>query len=138
VREHKARIDPVPDDEWMCNELVGYYLDCIVQSDSSCEMPDTPFEAAYALVDIFNWLLVQSSEGRQTAANIAIRLADLFREGSPEIQNHIETGFLEHVLETPIARPIFGFWSEDSILAESYHAALKWGLAHSIDEGHQG
>lgn len=131
VRENRARIFPVPDDDWMCIELVAYYLDCITQTDRDAEVLTTPFEAADALVQLFNWLLFVPADGQQRAAEVAVRLAERYREGSPEIQNRIETGFLEHALETPEARPIFDFWSRDPVLAESYSAALAWGLAHS-------
>ncbi|MES2788941.1 MAG: hypothetical protein V4719_04910 [Planctomycetota bacterium] len=134
VRQNKARIRPTPDDEWMSDELVSYYLDSVIRTDREVEMAYTPFEAAAALVSLFNWLLSHEPDGRQRAAKIAHRLADLFRKSSPEIQNRIETGFLEHALETPIARPIFAFWSQDPILADSHSAALAWGLAHSIEK----
>jgi hypothetical protein len=134
VRENKSRIRPAPDDEWMCSELVTYYLDCVIRADSDVNTMDTPFEAAHALVGIFNWLLLDTADGRQTAENLAKRLADLFHGGSPEIQNRIETGFLEHALETPIARSIFAFWSRDPLLTESHSAALKWGLAQSVND----
>lgn len=132
VRENRARIVPVPDDDWMCRELVAFYLDCITQADRGVEVLTTPFEAADAFVQLFNWLLLVPADGQQRAAQIAVRLAERYRGGSPEIRNRIETGFLEHALETPEARPIFDFWSRDLVLAESYCAALKWGLAHSV------
>lgn len=131
VRENRARISPVPDDDWMCSELVVYYLDCITQTDHDVEVLTPPFEAADALVQLFNWLLLVPADGQQRAAEIAVRLAERYRDAAPEIRNRIETGFLEHALETPEARPIFDFWSRDPVLAESYSAALAWGLAHS-------
>lgn len=131
VRENRARIVPVPNDDWMCGELVAYYLDCITQAVRDVEVLMPPWEAADALVRLFNWLLLVPADGQERAVEFAIRLAERYREGSPEIQNRIETGFLEHALETPEARPIFDFWSRDPVLAERHSAALAWGLAHS-------
>ena len=53
-----------------------------------------------------------------------------YLSGSPEVQNAIETGFLEHVFEVTQLRRHYAHWASDPRLAEAYASALEWGEAH--------
>jgi hypothetical protein len=44
---------------------------------------------------------------------VAKGVTDLFLESGNDIQNAIETGFLEHALETEALRPYFENWSSN-------------------------
>jgi hypothetical protein len=57
-------------------------------------------------------------------------LADFYRNGNDFCRNCLETGFLEHAMETPVNRPFFQDWASDPILASAFRESLKWGLAH--------
>lgn len=59
------------------------------------------------------------------------RITAEFKRGNRIVKNCIETGFLEHVLETPGNRPYFSHWADDPELASAYSEALRWGQAHT-------
>ena len=135
VRTQQKQIQPKPDDEWFGTQWLKYYIDCISTRDNfaSDDGPLSRFEAASALVELFAWTLKCEEEWELGAQTIAQEVERLFRESNGEMQNIIETGFLEHALEFPLARPFFEHWDADASLRESYRAALAWGLADTRD-----
>jgi len=57
-------------------------------------------------------------------------VTELFLTSGDEIRNALETGFLEHALESQGLRPYFEHWSEDPRLKDTWDRALEWGIAH--------
>jgi len=55
---------------------------------------------------------------------------ELFLTAGEDVRGAIETGFLEHVLETAALRPYFDHWSSDTRLKEAWERAMEWGKAH--------
>jgi hypothetical protein len=133
IRSNMKRIRPPVDDDWLYDAMSSYLLDCIVDnadSDVEDESTHSSFEAAHELVDWFNWI-VKRDDTPAAIRSIVERITNVFNNGDRFVRNCIETGFLEHVLETPSNRPYFLHWSDDPILAESYTEALRWGEAHT-------
>lgn len=54
----------------------------------------------------------------------------LYLESGDAVRIAIETGFLEHVLETAALRPNFQEWGSDHRLEPAWKRALEWGEAH--------
>ena len=54
----------------------------------------------------------------------------LYLESGDEVRDAIETGFLEHALETAALRPYFEHWASDPHLNLAWNRALEWGKAH--------
>jgi len=57
-------------------------------------------------------------------------VTELFLASEEDVRNAIETGFLEHLLETAALRPYFEHWSSNPSLKEPWDRALEWGKAH--------
>lgn len=133
VRSTPNRIRPALDDDWLYDSMSLYFLDCMAlqkDSDADDDSIHSPFEAAHELVDWFNWIAVCDNDAK-TIQKRVFQIATVFKNGNDRLQNCIETGFLEHVLETPRNRPYFSHWKDDEILAESYNEAIRWGKAHT-------
>jgi hypothetical protein len=138
VRLHKARIHPHISDRWLILEMLKYFLECIARgnhSETNVEEEDfdSPFDAARQLVRWFNWYRSAEKEGPRVQ-NVANLIADFYRNGTDQVRNCVETGFLEHALETPENRPYFLSWAHDAVLADAHRESLKWGLAHETKD----
>ncbi len=129
LRDHSNRVRPAPNDEWLRDELFRYYVDSIRANLKGHDVVHSRYEAAGALVPLFEWLISGNAGGTRAAKSMATTIEELFRSNT-ELRNCIETGFLEHVLEVPDAIPYFAHWQHDSGLVDSYHRALAWGSAH--------
>lgn len=133
IRSNVNRIRPNVDDDWLYDVMSNYFLDCIAlpaNSNFDDESIHSPFEAAHELVDWFNWLVARDSNATVIQKRID-RIATVFKHGNERVQNCIETGFLEHVLETQANRAYFAYWKDDDVLSDSYTEALRWGEAHT-------
>jgi len=61
---------------------------------------------------------------------LAGRLAIEYKAAEAITRNRIETGALEHALESRVVRPFFDSWGTDPILREAHEHAVAWGMAH--------
>ena len=61
--------------------------------------------------------------------DVAARLAASYRASDASTRNRIETGTLEHALESLLVRPFFSNWSHDPVLREAYGPALEWAVS---------
>ena len=133
IRANTARIRPSIEDDWLYCSMSDYLLECIALSVDAHPADDSihsRFEAAHELVRWFNWIV--SRDKRSTGIRKRIdRIAVEFKNGDTSVRNCIETGFLEHILESPGNRPYFSHWKDDEILADSYTEAMRWGEAHT-------
>jgi len=133
IRSNVDRIFPTVDDDWLYDSMSSYLLECIVlQTDSGSDDDSihSSFEAAHELVEWFNWIVLRDDNPTPMKQRVDC-IAAVFTNGDNSVRNCIETGFLEHLLETPNNRQYFSHWQDDVILAESYAEALRWGEAHS-------
>jgi hypothetical protein len=64
---------------------------------------------------------------------VAGRLAAEYTAADLRTRNRIETGVLEHALESKAVRPFFETWGP--IFREAYAHALAWGLADTEKTG---
>ncbi len=133
IHGNTGRIHPSLEDDWLYDAMSDYLLECIALhagSDADDDSVHSPFEAAHELVDWFNWIVARDNNPTAIQKRVD-RIAAVFKNGDNSVQNCVETGFLEHVLETPRNRPYFSHWKDDEILADSYTEALRWGEAHT-------
>ncbi len=135
IRENFDRIRPTVDDDWLYDAMSSYFLECMaIQSTSHAADEDglihSPFEAARELVRWFDWYVKRVNIPSEIE-RVVDRIAVVFKNGDRYVRTCIETGFLEHVLEIPGHRQHFSHWERDTILADSYTGALRWGLAHT-------
>lgn len=118
--------------------MLKYFLECIAhgqhsETDVEEEGLDSPFDATEQLLRWFNWYRNAEKENPRVQ-NVANLIADFYRNGTVYCRNCVETGFLEHALETPENRPYFVSWADDPGLADAYSESLKWGLAHETTD----
>ena len=87
------------------------------------------YEAAESLHVWFRHLagMEGASDVLTAAAN---GLMKLYLESGEGVRTAIETGFLEHALETAALRPYFEQWGSDPRLQPAWKRALEWGDAH--------
>lgn len=128
---HWSRIQPAPQVSEYWAFATDYLLETLV-ADSQGELDyiHSGFEAAHELAA---WLkhIVKEPEGEAVVADVAHRLAAAYRASDQTTRNRIETGALEHALESRRVRPFFDAWAADPVLREAYEPALQWGLAHA-------
>jgi hypothetical protein len=63
-------------------------------------------------------------------SSAANAVKNLYLESGQEVRDAIETGFLEHALESKALRPYFEDWASDARLQAPWNRALAWGEAH--------
>jgi hypothetical protein len=94
-------------------------------------------KAPLCAYEIAAWLkhLVNETEAKSVVAEVALRLATAYKASDAKTRNRIETGALEHALESPRVRPFFSLWASDPVLKDAYGPALEWGLSHTEEAG---
>ncbi len=124
-----SRIRPEPSMEAQCDFMARYLLDCIAADPPTDGFVHAGFQAAYELAA---WLkhIAAVPAASAVVVDVAARLASLYRAGDAALRTRIETGALEHALESGAVRPFFESWSTDPVLAGAHRFALAWGLAH--------
>ena len=123
------RIQPDLGRDASCALIQRYLLQCIREGVPDDDKIQGRYEAAQSLHVWFCHLL----EMKDTSAVLiaaAAGVTELFLLSGSDVRTAIETGFLEHVLETAALRPYFEHWSRDSNLREAWERALEWGKAH--------
>ena len=106
-----------------------YLLQCIREGVLENDEIQGRYEAAQSLHVWFCHLLeTKDTSAVLTAAAAAV--TELFLTSGEDVRTAIETGFLEHILETAALRPYFEHWSHDSNLRKVWERALEWGKAH--------
>ena len=123
------RIQPAMTMNQQCGFMADYLLECLKTE------PGEPgagvmsgFEAAWELAAWMKHL--KEPEAGSVICDLISRLESLFREGDDTLRNRIETGLLEHVLESKRMRPYFQHWSSDPALKESFQYAMQWAIEH--------
>ena len=130
-----SRIQPEPSGTEHCRFMADYLIECLLQNpEGDDDFLHSGFEAGY---EIAAWLkhLVTTSDGRTAISEIEGRLAAAYKAADPTTRNRIETGVLEHALESRAVRPFFDKWGTDPTLREAHEHALAWGMAHTEHNG---
>jgi len=123
------RIKPELGKELECKSVQNYLLECIRQDVKDNDEIESRYEAASTL---HGWLrqLLEGGDCDEVIRRTAHLVTELFLTSGDEIRNALETGFLEHALESQGLRPYFEHWSEDPRLKDTWDRALEWGIAH--------
>ena len=123
------RIQPELGMEPTCALIQRYLLACIRENVIDSEEIDERFEATMSLHVWFRHLL--GMEGTSAVlARAATAVTTLYLASGEDVRDVIETGFLEHALETAALRPYFESWTSDHRLQPAWERALAWGKAH--------
>ncbi len=123
------RIQPDLGQEVTCALILRYLLQCIRENVQDDDAIQSRFEAAGSLHQWFCHL-VKRDDSSVILNGVVHSITELFLVSDEKIQNAIETGFLEHVLETAALRPYFEYWATDERLSAAWDRALEWGKAH--------
>ena len=123
------RIKPELGKELECAAVQNYLLECIRQDVKDDDDIESRYEAAATL---HGWLrqLLESGDCDDIIKSVADAITKMYLISVEEIRDAIETGFLEHALESAGLRPFFEHWSADTRLCEAWDRALEWGKAH--------
>ena len=129
-----SRIHPEPSRAEHCRFMADYLIECLLQNPEGDDFLHSGFEAAY---EIAAWLkhLVKASDGKAALIDVAARLADAYKAADSTTRDRIETGALEHALESRAVRPFFDAWATDPTLRDAHEHALAWGMAHTEQAG---
>jgi hypothetical protein len=123
------RIQPDLGIEPTCNLVQRYLLGCVRDGAINNNEIQERYEAAESLHIWFRHLagMDGTSPVLTTAAD---GLKKLYLESGDDVRTAIETGFLEHALETAALRPYFEKWGSDPRVEPAWKRALEWGEAH--------
>jgi hypothetical protein len=112
-----------------CALIQRYLLGCVRDGVTDSDEIQERYEAAESLHVWFRHLggMDGTSEVLTAAAE---GLKKLYLESGNDVRAVIETGFLEHALETAALRPYFEKWGSDPRLEPAWRRALEWGEAH--------
>ena len=123
------RIQPDLGIDATCDLIYRYLLECIRQNVTNDANIQNRFEAAQTL-QVWFVHLVQMEGTSAILTRVVRAITDLFLIGDEGIRNAIETGFLEHALETASLQPYFEYWARDARLRPAWERAIEWGKAH--------
>lgn len=126
--ERYYSINPELGRDETCSIIQRYLLACIRLNVTGRDDVQDRWQAAQTLHVWFCSLTEQDAAPVLSGAAQAI--TDLFLLGNEEVCSAIETGFLEHALETAALRPYFDHWSTDERLRPAWTRAVEWGKAH--------
>ena len=123
------RIQPEMTMHQQCGFMADYLLECLktVPGDPEAGVM-SGFEAAWELAAWMKHL--KDMEAEPVISDLVLRLEELFRQGDDTLRNRIETGVLEHVLESKRMRPYFQHWQADPALKDAHQLCMQWALAH--------
>jgi hypothetical protein len=123
------RIQPDLGREPTCALIQRYLLGCIRDGVTDSEEIQERYEAAASLHVWFRHL-VEVDGTSAVIAGAANAVMNLYLDSGEGVRDAIETGFLEHALETAALRPYFEHWASDPRLQPAWNRALEWGKAH--------
>jgi hypothetical protein len=113
--------------------MLDYLFDCLILNPESGDFQHSGFEAAW---DLAAW--VKHAQHYERSAEFIVyvvgRIADAYVMADANTKNRIETGVVEHVLESPSLRQYFDSWKDHPQLGGAYERCLKWGKAHENGE----
>jgi len=112
-----------------CTLIQRYLLGCIRDGVTDNDEIQERYEAA-ATLHVWFRHLAEMDGTHEVLKAAAIGLMKLYLKGGEEVRMAIETGFLEHALETAALRPYFEQWGSDPRLEPAWKRALEWGEAH--------
>ena len=123
------RIQPEPTMQEQCGFMASYLLTCLATNPESDEWVHSGFEAGHELA---SWLkhLVKRANADEVVIPVASEIERLYRVADAAGRNRIETGALEHILESRALRAYFKHWAEDDVLRKGHQLSLEWGIAH--------
>ena len=112
-----------------CALIQRYLLGCVRDGVTDSDEIQGRYEAAQSLHVWFRHLASVDGTSPVLAA-AAVGIKNLYLQSGEDVRTAIETGFLEHALETTDLRLYFQEWSSDPRLAPAWKRALAWGESH--------
>ena len=124
------RIQPDLGQKATCALIQRYLLECIRQNVEDSDEIQSRFEACHTL---HMWLrhLVETGNMAEIIRSAARAITEVYLMSGEDVRYTIETGFLEHALESEALRPYFEHWARDERLKGAWGPSLAWGEAHT-------
>jgi len=122
------RIQPELGSAVTCTLIQRYLIQCVRENIEDDDEIESRFDATMSLHTWFRHLLTMNRDEILTGAAYAI--TELYLTSDDAIRYAIETGFLEHALETAGLRPYFEHWSRDERLRDGWVRAMEWANDH--------
>ena len=118
------RVYPALSFEQVFNFLQHYYVQCL-RKDPDSDWADSRYSAGW---DMVRWFVSMWDDKRESKYLEVIKssLAELYREGSPELRICIENAIIEHLFEREEIRNFFGDWKDNPELGRAYDAGMLW------------
>ncbi len=117
-------VDPALSFEQVFNFIQGYYVQCL-RKDPDSKWANSRYSAGW---DLVRWFVSMWDDRRESKyfGLIKSSLAELYREGSPELRSCIEVAIIEHLFEREAIRKFFEDWRDDPELGKAYDAGTLW------------
>ena len=115
-----------------CALIQRYLIGCVRDGVTDSDEIQERYEAAESLHVLFRQLA--GVEGTFPVLKAAAEgIKNLYLQSDEDVRTAIETGFLEHAMETAALRPYFEDWASDQRLKAAWSRAMEWGKAHPDD-----
>jgi hypothetical protein len=123
------RITPALSMSEQCLFMENYLLDCLILDPESADYVHGGFQAAWELAA---WLkhLEPLEGGHDVIERVVSHLTAAYLVADDLTRNRIETGAVEHILESQPLRRFFASWVGHPVLDEPYKQCLEWAEAH--------
>jgi hypothetical protein len=118
------RVYPHLSFEQVFNFLLPYYVRCL-REDPDSEWANSRYSAGW---DMVRWFVSMWDDEREIKYLEVIKssLAELYREGPPELRLCIEVAIIEHMFEREEIRKFFEAWKDDPALGSAYDGGILW------------
>jgi hypothetical protein len=129
LQDARHRIVPHLSTADQCSFMLDYLFDCLLQNPESDDFLHSGFEAAWELA---GWVkqLGSIDDAQSLISRIVQRLTAEYVAADEPTRNRIETGAVEHIMESPSLRRHFASWKDDPTLRKAYEDCLLWGQSH--------
>jgi hypothetical protein len=118
------RIHPALSFEQVFNFTQLYYLQCL-RKDPDSDWANSRYSAGW---DMVRWFVSMWDDKRESKYFELLKssLAELYREGPPDLRSCIGVAIIEHLFEREAIRNFFGDWKDDPELRTAYDAGILW------------
>ncbi len=129
LQRARDRIVPPLSTAEQCSFMLDYLFECLLLDPESDDYLYSGFEAAG---ELSGWVkrLERVGNNDRLISQIVQRLTQAYIAADENTRNRIETGAVEHMMESPSMRKYFASWKGDSTLGTAYELCLQWGIDH--------
>lgn len=129
LQRARDRIVPPLSIAEQCSFMLDYLFECLLVHPQPGDYLHSGFEAARELAAWVNQLEC-SGENDGYIRYIIQRLTEAYIAADDATRHRIETGAVEHMMESPSMRKYFASWKDDPTLGTAYKMCIQWGRDH--------